>query len=260
MTSVRLGVVSDVHLVFAGSEVEGSRVPDPEGWDFAATEGALQAVVDRFAQEDLDGVVVLGDLSHHGDDATLDRAFALLTQLERALWAAPGNHDVGLSADAVGRALERAGRSPAGGPVSVLEIESEDWIMSCRARTVLPDDAAVVASHYPLVPRSGKAASPDHLVDGSEQLARLLARTGPTVVLSGHLHVRDAYANGPVLQLIFPALIESPAECSILELAPGRVRSIALGSDASEELWEFDGAWVCRQIDTRRFPTGNPLA
>jgi 3',5'-cyclic AMP phosphodiesterase CpdA len=259
MTSMRLGVVTDVHLVFAGSEVEGSRVPHPEGWDFAATEGALEAVVERFGEEGVDGVVVLGDLSHHGDDATLDRALGLLGRLDCELWAAPGNHDVGLSADALGRALERTGRRSGGAALSVLEIESEDWIMSCRARSA-PPESAVIASHYPLVARNGDPVSPEHLVDGRELLAALHARTSPTVVLSGHLHTRDAYADGPVLQLLFPALIESPAECSILELENDGTR-VHLITDASHDIWEFDRRhWVRPQIDTERFPTGNPPA
>jgi 3',5'-cyclic AMP phosphodiesterase CpdA len=254
---MRLGVVTDVHLVFEGSSVEGSRVPDPDGWDFAATEGRLQAVVDRFEQEDVDGVVVLGDLSHHGDEATLDHALTLFGRLPRSLWVAPGNHDVGLSADALGRALDRAGRaSPNGRRLDVIEIESADWIMSCRARSAPAVDAwgdelALIASHYPLIPRDGEEpAPPNHLEDGRELLEPLLARPAPTLVLSGHLHTRDAYADGPVLQLLFPSLIESPSRCSIVELEDGgvRLRRVTVGLDSgatSLEDWEFDGGrWV----------------
>jgi len=87
-----------------------------------------------------------------------------------------------------------------------------------------------------------------------------VSRGGPTVVLNGHLHVRDACTVGPVLQLSFAALVEHPFECSVVELnnlGPAcRITREAISlheapanRDAvfvpATERWDFDGArWL----------------
>ena len=49
--------------------------------------------------------------------------------------------------------------------------------------------------------------------------AALERRRAPTVVLSGHIHARDALTAGPVLQLTQAALIEAPYEASVVRVA-----------------------------------------
>ncbi len=48
---------------------------------------------------------------------------------------------------------------------------------------------------------------------------QLQARRSPTIVVHGHLHVRDAVVAGPVLQIGCAALIEPPHECATLTVA-----------------------------------------
>jgi hypothetical protein len=51
-----------------------------------------------------------------------------------------------------------------------------------------------------------------------EEVARpLLARSAPTVVVSGHIHMRHACAAGKVLQLSCAALVEPPFEITFLD-------------------------------------------
>ena len=44
------------------------------------------------------------------------------------------------------------------------------------------------------------------------------------VVLSGHIHAREAHAEGKVLQLSAGDLIEPPHEIAIVDVEPGLVR------------------------------------
>ena len=259
MSSLRLGVVSDVHLVFDRTNRSSSRVSEPDDWDFPGTEARLQAAVERLEHEGVAGVVVLGDLAHHGDAETLDHALASLARLQRPLWAAPGNHDVALRADAVADSLRRAGHHDAhelqaGCRLAIVELESVDWILRCRSRSALAvgswgADLVLVASHFPLLPPPSGDDDPDHLADGEDVLRTLLERVAPTIVLSGHLHQRLASSSGRVLQLVFPAVVGDPAACSIVELTErdGRHRflrnTLSLGAPFAfgQETWELDG-------------------
>jgi hypothetical protein len=43
----------------------------------------------------------------------------------------------------------------------------------------------------------------------------------PTVVLSGHLHLRGVVTDGAVLQIAFAALIEAPYDVAVVEISEG---------------------------------------
>ncbi len=75
---------------------------------------------------------------------------------------------------------------------------------------------------------------------------------GPVVVLCGHLHAREAHAEGSVLQLAGGALIEAPHEIAIVDVEPGlaRRRIQVLGPRVAphdpvfapaDESWAFTG-------------------
>jgi hypothetical protein len=114
---------------------------------------------------------------------------------------------------------------------------------------------AVLATHFPLLAPAGRDTRPgDHLLDNDDLLKPLRARSGPTLVLSGHFHTRAAHTDGRLLQLIFPALVEVPTFYSIVGLSEheGRyqvtrtVHALDDGVAGPEaETWEFDGSgWV----------------
>jgi len=260
MERLRLGIVGDVHVAPAGEP--------PESWhnvyDFEGTTGRLRRAAERFAEADVDGVVVLGDLAHHGDAASLDRGLACMWQAARRLWLAPGNHDPALLRHAAGSAAP-GGRVAPGVRVEVLEVERGE--AGYESRPLLRpgewgDDLTLLASHFPLVSCAAAVEArglpyAGDLADRAACLSALLARRAPTVVLSGHLHIRDTCSTGPVLQLHFPALVEHPFECSIVELddAEGATRlrreAIALHTAPSirdpifvpaVECWDFDGS------------------
>ena len=127
------------------------------------------------------------------------------------------------------------------------------------------DEPALWLAHYPIlsfvdeVHEAGFVYGDD--LEDREEIARpLLGRQGPTVVVNGHLHLRDARTRGGVLQLSCAALVEPPFEVTLVELGfeeesffvrrrsgpvlpmPDGVQIPAL-SPAREE-WVFEGdAW-----------------
>jgi hypothetical protein len=65
------------------------------------------------------------------------------------------------------------------------------------------------------------------LINFSDTTTLLHQCIAPTLVLHGHLHVRDELAQGSMLQLSFSALIEPPHEMAILELV-GNARELTV--------------------------------
>jgi 3',5'-cyclic AMP phosphodiesterase CpdA len=266
---LRLGIVSDAHVAPADTPPTSWHGP----FDFAGAVERLEHAASRFAEEAVDGVIMLGDLTHAGDAPSLERGLAALAEAGRPIWLAPGNHDVACEGDAGpmrarGRDATGAGTALVDGlRLAVLEIESRRCgtcfgLRTPPATAAWGDDPTLLASHFPALScASGLAARglryAGDLIDASEFADALLGRPAPTVVLSGHLHVRDAYARGRVLQLLFPPVIESPFECAIVEvnarddhlrirrqalpLYPARVRRASL-LDLPIEEWAFVGA------------------
>jgi hypothetical protein len=133
-------------------------------------------------------------------------------------------------------------------------VEAGDW----GAAPVL------LLSHSPLIDREAAVVAAGLRNAGTfgdpiGVLAVLTQRTGATVVLHGHFHVRDATVQGPVLQLGFAALIEPPNEVAVLELTQDDaalaidVHRLAIEPVAAKRLpvlvpvwqrWRFEqGAW-----------------
>ncbi len=274
-TGYGIGVVTDVHVA----------PPDetPARWhnalDFPGASGRLRRAIACFDDEQVDAVAFLGDLTHHGDRASSDEGLGALGVANGRLWIAAGNHDVAGPDHALLRASARCGRGAPVAPglrIAALEIVAVGGRGGYRAREELDaeswgDDLTLLASHFPLVSRAAALAErglpyAGDLADREDLLARVAARSAPTVVLSGHLHVRDSAACGSVLQLCFPALVEHPFECSIVEVeeVDGRPllrrRAIPLHAAPHErdptfvpavEAWRFDGsAWLAVAYDS----------
>jgi hypothetical protein len=124
---------------------------------------------------------------------------------------------------------------------------------------------AILLTHFPILSRltacrdAGLKYAGD-LTNRAELAAALAARPAPTIVLHGHLHVRDAVAEGTVFQIGCAALVEPPYELAILDLdrADGRIEvrivreAVADAGDArlpvlvpERGAWTFDGkSWT----------------
>jgi hypothetical protein len=113
-------------------------------------------------------------------------------------------------------------------------------------------------THYPVFSAAARFEEAGLVYPGDADnreavAAALLARDWPTVVLSGHLHARDATTEGPVLQISTAALIEPPFELTVLDVthAPIAVAARRVSVEESpdvrlpvlspaEETWVFE--------------------
>lgn len=236
--------------------------------------------------EGAESLLLLGDLAHLGDEETLERVIWMASRTGLPVWAVPGNHEAIEAKGALGRALSRAGdenarllalrgeRLVGGTLLAGLSIEhEEDGGALDIARW--GQGPVVLLSHYPLVSarrqveKSGLRYAGDREGPASVT-SSILARSAPTVILSGHLHVRHTLAKGSVLQLLCAALVEPPFEVAIVDVEAegGRVsvrrRSVPVAPSsngaqlpvlsAMEEKWAYeDGSWVLIRSDGRDF-------
>jgi 3',5'-cyclic AMP phosphodiesterase CpdA len=196
---------------------------------FARSLELLGAAIAQIRAAGLTSVLVLGDITQHGDIEYVDRALRALATAGLEVSAVAGNHDVAWSpmtvdlaaADVPGVTVLQPtfDHGLAGLPAGGQPISSEDGGRLCTA-TAFPDPGAadgllVWATHYPVLSRATVVAVaglryPGDLLNLGDVQAPLLARTAPTLVLHGHLHLVTVATHGTLLQLGVPALVEWP--------------------------------------------------
>jgi predicted phosphodiesterase len=226
--TVRVGVVSDIHVT--PDLAKTGRWNELLHYDRSLPR--LAKVLDWFAGEALDAVFVLGDLTEDGDLESLrDALDALASGLDVPGYVLAGNHDA---------AIEHLGQEVDARPPLALVNDGlvrtvpfgtahQQWHGGYRftVDVVAPDtdDLLILASHYPLITRQralearGLRYAGD-IEDIEAQTAALSARRAPTVVLTGHAHVGDAHAEGRVLQLVNPPVVEGDGWASIVAIDP----------------------------------------
>ncbi len=275
---MKLGVLADLHWSVAPRGPERFHAP----YAFEALADRCAAVVEAFVAHGCELLVVAGDLTHDGDAASCAAALDCLVRTSPIPVAAvEGNHDVLCDEALVPRQAavrdgwRRAARL-AGEQLVALRAVGVDrdgrWALDRGRTTIAAGLPAVVVSHFPLVPHAGRVAAAGlpfagELAERDALLAQLLATRTPTVVLSGHLHVRDAICHGNVLQVCVSALVERPHEAAVVDVDPlgGAVRCTRIGSAAraaadrgaepwllapADERWDFaDGSWTRREAD-----------
>jgi len=233
---VRIGVIADPH-------VSVDRV-EPARWhnDYRLADSAAR--LERALSHELiataDVVAILGDLSHFGDRTSIDCVAALADTTGKPHVLISGNHDVlepdvrvittyeaaaavfrrerlALHVHNVSRLTDRA--------TQPFDVEVVD-VSSTGA-----DVADVVLTHFPVLSLERRARHSRMLYAGHlEQLAPVPpdeARVRPTVILSGHLHLRGVASKGDTLQYVAAALVEAPYEVSAVDIdttAGGAVR------------------------------------
>lgn len=228
---MRLGVVSDLHMTMAPETPAAWHNP----FDFAGLPARVDAACAVFASAEVDAVVACGDVTHDGDEASARAAFERLSAgLDVPLLVVAGNHDCLEREDQLDRCLtgaaemltaagvELAGVRVAGVPI---ERDGEDlmrWTGAGSGR------AGVVVSHFPVISRADRMSELGLKYAGDltnrEALHERLTGDAPVVVLSGHIHVREAHARGNVLQLAAGALVEAPYEVAVVDVADAAAR------------------------------------
>jgi predicted phosphodiesterase len=240
--TARIGVVSDIHVT--PDRTKTGHWNEPIHYDRALPR--LAKVLDWFAGASLDAVFILGDLTDEGDVESLrDALDACASALAVPGYVVAGNHDA---------QIEHFGHEvDARPPLAYIDdglvgnvpfgTAHQQWHGEYRftVDVVAPDtdDLLLLATHYPLLSRQralearGLRYAGD-IEDIEAQTAALARRRAPTVVLTGHLHVGDAHAEGRTLQLVNPPVVEGDGWASILAIDPvGIVEREVRAIDAS---------------------------
>jgi 3',5'-cyclic AMP phosphodiesterase CpdA len=277
---MRLGVLADLHWSVATDAPVRWHAP----YDFDGLAARCAATVDALAARGCEVLVIAGDLTHDGDRASCDAALDCILRVSPIPVAVvDGNHDVQLDHALVARRTDVRdawGRAEAVAheqlvALRAIGVDRDDrWARNGGASAATDGLATVVVSHFPLVAYADRLAAaglpwPGELADREVALELLVATRIPTVVLSGHAHVRDATNHDNVLQICVPALIERPHEAAVVDVDPlGQVvrcrrirsRGPVLGRGAepwllasADERWTFaDGAWTRREVGAAR--------
>ena len=257
-TAARIGVVSDVHVT---PDVDRTgRWNELIHYDRALPRLAM--ALEWFEEEDVDAILVLGDLTEDGDDGSLTQALdAVQDQVDRPTYLFAGNHD--------GELLETFSQQVDARPPLALVPDGLvrgvpfgtahiDWHGGFRFTAELnapdTDDLLVLATHFPLISRSRAVQArglryAGDLEDVETHTKALSARTSPTVVLSAHLHVDDVHAEGRTLQLVNPPVVEGEGGASLVTVEPlgivhREVRALD-GNARREHTYRYvDGRWT----------------
>jgi predicted phosphodiesterase len=260
----RLGILADIHCAPATSE--------PYRWqnlvDLPHSAELLDAGLAWLAEQQLDALVLLGDLSESADGESLQHVGARAISLETAVAAVPGNCDVdpddrSLAAfDAIQQSTLVISPDVVGiGPGRVLELvhlasqPDSNQLAEMRSphTASVPHNVRIVLSHYPVLDLEAELVAAGFRHSGNlanrAEIERDLRDLGmPVVVIHGHLHIHDARMSGNLLHLSCGALIEPPHLVSLIEL-------------------EFDGdrvevsrsAHSVRHDEVERLPVFTPL-
>lgn len=270
---MKLGVLADLHWSVSPDAAGHWHVP----YDFDALAMRCTAAIGALTAQGCEVLVVAGDLTHEGDEASCEAALdCVLSRTPVPVAVVAGNHDVLLDPDLVSdrcdvREAWRSAVAAANGNLVALRAvgvgpdatPSRDGGVDPVAGDGL---ATVVISHYPLVSGADRLAAaglpaPGELAGRGLVLDLLTATRTPTVVLSGHVHARDAVRHENVLQISVPALIEPPHEGAVVDVDPvaGTVRCSRVGGSAApeggdampwllapaDERWQFaSGSWT----------------
>lgn len=233
--AIRLGVASDLHHTAnpAGELVYHNP------FDVPGVLTRLRTAIAWFAREQVDAVVLAGDLTQSGDS----EALTAVLQTVADGWAGPafvvaGNHDVLRHNHGLAQALARLGTDrialarPEGDLLGGIRVAGLDVQATGQTRAIAgwEHDPVVLISHFPMLSRAhafaeralkyaGDHRSSEPLVDA------LLARQAPTVIVHGHLHARDSHQHATLLQLSVAALVEPPFEATIIDIVADRART-----------------------------------
>lgn len=250
---MRLGILTDLHIAPVGNPSAGWHNPHQ-------LDTARQRLTDSIAwleQQGIDRLAILGDLTHHGDDASLRETLAIIANATVPVWVLPGNHDLGHGPTTLADTLAShpyphvtvIGNDPV--PLGdTWQVIGTGLAQSTGGYEATPEPTpatwngtpTVVLSHFPLLSlrdactEAGLKYAGD-LVNGPNIAARLTAQSAPVLVVNGHLHVRHATTQGAVLQAACGAQVESLFEATIIDLGDGSSPSVSWESHAIQPIW-----------------------
>jgi predicted phosphodiesterase len=242
----RFGVVAEIHRAPAGTP----RVSWHNEMLLDRSDELLALALKQIAAQQVDAVVLLGDLTSTADDASFEKVREMATERGQLILAVPGNHDAADEYALIRFADHMRGPNITSAPATVLTSNRTAIILTNIERDAgsgelhsagFPDLAKIagqtliVFSHYPVFamqPRLGDAGlkHSGDLTDRQAIADRLTQHDGPVIVVHGHLHVRASTANGNVLHLSCAALVEPPHEVTMVSVT---------GPDSGDPLVHF---------------------
>jgi hypothetical protein len=168
------------------------------------------------------------------------------------VWVVSGNHDLGEREDALVEAIRQVGvenvrlATPKGELVTAKDVRvaglcvaSDNYGYTARSDE-RPDVAGwgeepvIFLSHYPMVsfrerPEREGVYYGDNDLENLEQVQRpLLEREAPTIVVNGHMHMRDDCATDKLLQVSCASLTQPPFDLTILDFK-AMVNQVSVG-------------------------------
>ena len=210
---MRLGILTDIHHCPPGSP--------PDGWhnqhQFADVAERLERSIQWLENEGVDRLAVLGDLTHFGDLASMREVIEIFGQSQVPCWILPGNHDLTADGSTLVEVLSSVGGAsvepidgqtiPFGPSWFATGLEMERAGPGIYQASSQPDvagwgDAPVlVLSHFPVLSLQTHCADAGlkyagDLANRNPIGAAVLGRTAPTLVIHGHLHVRQVVTDG----------------------------------------------------------------
>jgi hypothetical protein len=228
---MRLGLLCDLHVVDE-RHAAGDAWHNP--YDFAGVLERAAAALAAFAEEGVDAIAIGGDVVRDPGEADLAPLDRLLAGAAVPVLAVSGNHDGGgdalLAALPSVRGARPEGERIGGVRLAGIELAGTDWsgvrtAASAPAVEAWGEEPVVLLSHFPLLSHAARLSArglayPGDLLDRRPHAAAVAGRGAPTVVLSGHIHARDAQHRGALLQLTAAALVEPPYECTLVDVDP----------------------------------------
>ena len=270
---MRIGILGDLHIGGTGEGRWHNRLLLDQA------ENIARASVSQLNQQDLDLVVVLGDLTNAGTADTLGVVRDILSSLSVPWYVVPGNHDTpALETGSFNRAFGPHVPAqycccghigmvfftqllPVSGGLGDLRVDLDMDRAVMEQMEMHQPAALLVFSHYPLASEGAyalrqNAAYAGHVRNGPDVLRQTarLAR-GKVVVFCGHLHWHHVKRSSRWVQCSTAAMIEYPMECRLVSVE-GDVISVstlptASPGAATESL--DSSAWVRGRESDRAF-------
>lgn len=255
---LRLGVITDLHAVDGDAACRWH-----SRFDFEAVDRRLREACEHARLAGCEVLAVLGDLTHRAQRGRAVDVMGRIDQLGLPTLVVAGNHDF---ANGVSVALPVSCAPPPEIGVSFLALRCQPVSRGVFAGVLPPlrtDAVTIVLSHFPLlsfktqVTRAGLKYAGDLLNQAAlEDVVR--AHAAPTVVLSGHLHIRATATQGSTIEFSMAPLIERPGEIGVVDidllrltaerrgtlLDPGTSDHVVARLSPQQERWRFDdGRW-----------------
>jgi hypothetical protein len=228
------------------------------------------AALDHPLCANADALAVLGDLVHYGDERSLRAVADTAKSDDMPVLLISGNHDVleagvrvtpfvggvassplaSTSISAIASLADKADLDLVVHEVTGVTDRREQPFDVTAVGSSSGERPVVLLSHFPIGSLEREARDAGLLYSGHlDQLAPLefTAHT-PTVALSGHQHLRGVAVDGPLLQIVFAALVEAPYEVAAVDIEAG---------DKGQLRVEYESASV-REIDKPHVPVLAP--